>query len=222
MELSVNCFSLLSLVQFTCLFLCQTSCKADESDDMGSGSGDFPIVPTPTTVDATSTPQNLLVPFLTDVDALPPSASLYIIPIARSTSLGGSLSSDVLPGITTTVLTTFLPSLSVVSIPPSISPLPLVSYTINLARAVVINQLQVDSVISNITLSLAGALALEPSDIFDVKLLPSPGMIVINKRQSPAGGELITFSAIDFSVRESHVSSVKLLSKKVSHYKLAS
>lgn len=219
--MSVHCFSLLlSLVQFICLFLCQTSCKANESDDVASGSGDFPIVPTPTAaVDPTSTIQNLLVPFSTDVDALPPSASLYIIPILHSTSLSGSdaLPTSVLETSTTSILSTFLPSSSVVPVSPTISSLPLVSYTINLVRTVVLNQLQVDSVIGNITQSLAGALELEPSEIFDVKLLTSPEM-KITKRQSPSGGQLVTFSAIEFSVRESHVRSVELLSKKVSHY----
>ena len=165
--MSVHCYSVLSLVQFTFLFLCQTSCKANESDDIASGSGDFPIVPTPTVADPTSTVQNLLVPFSTDVDALPPSGSLYIIPIPHSTSLSGSdaIPTRVLGISTTTLLSTFLPSSSVVSVSPTISSLPLVSYTSNLARTVVLNQLRVDSVIGNITLSLAGALALEPSDI---------------------------------------------------------
>ena len=222
MKLSVHCFNLLSLVQFTCLFLCQTSCKANQSDDIASGSGDFPLVPTPTVVDPTSTAPNLLVPFSTDVDAPPPSASLYIVPIPHSTSLSEP---DALPtrvlGISTTT-SILSPSSSVVPVPPTISSLPLVSYTINLARTVVLNQLRVVSIIGNITLSLTGLLALEPSDIFDVKLLTNPGMKSMNKRQSPSGGELVTFSAIDFSVRESHVSSVELLNRKVSHYNIYS
>ena len=72
------------------LFLSHSS-SASLSDDIASGKW---RAPPHSYVDPTSTSsQNLLVPFSTDVDAPPPSASLYIIP-SPSLSLTSSASTN--------------------------------------------------------------------------------------------------------------------------------
>ena len=82
---------MLSVVQFTCPFLCHVG--GDTDGDVGSGSGDLPIdIITNSTaiIEPTSTVPNLLVPFSTDIDQPPPSVSIYVIPQASS-SLSTSL-----------------------------------------------------------------------------------------------------------------------------------
>ena len=94
MKLSISHCFVLSVVQFSCLFLCYAD---RNNEDIGSGSGDLSIdiVTNSTvtiTIEPTSTVPNLLVPFSTDIDQPPPSVSIYVIPQVSS-----SLSTSLLP-----------------------------------------------------------------------------------------------------------------------------
>ena len=216
MKLFVNCFNLLSIVQFTCLFLCHTICDADQSD-LASGSGELPIEPStiatidPSSTEPTSTTQKLLVPFSTNIDAPPPSASVYFVPLPPSSSL----SVDQLPTSVFGVQTRTTVSLSTstaFSLQPSPSPLSLVSYIIHLSRTIVINQLQVATVLQSIAESLADQLALEQSDIHNINIISSE-----RRKRQASEEQLVSFSAVEFAVSEEHVSSVELLMTKVSY-----
>ena len=207
-----------SVIQFISLFLSHSS-SASLSDDIASGSGELPLHPN-STIDPTSTSSHhLLVPFSSDVDALPPSASLYIIP-APSLSLTASISDNVLPtsvfGVSKRPMQTVTASSTSALTPsPSSSPLSLVSFIITLAMSAVIRQSHENFVLGNITESLSVSLSLSVTDIYDVRLVPvSEGGK--RKRQSSSEEDFITFSSIVFSVREVHVSAVALLQEKVS------
>ena len=249
MKLSISSHCIvLSVVQFTCLFLCHAD---SDSESIGSGSGDVPtgILTNTTAVDSitiepTLTVPNLLVPFTTDIDQPPPSLSVYVIPqtssflsvspslllpntvfgpstasspqATSSTGLDISLStpvsqhtpvslhqaSSVFPQVTAS---TSPPS----SASPSPSSLPLLQYIVSLSRVVVIDQQQLGSVLTHIKESLAGLLNIRTTDIINVNILTQQE---ITKRQSSSK---ISFSAIEFYIRDIHSSSVAQLQQKV-------
>lgn len=199
---------------FHLIFLVSHTSRANHStsDDVFSGSGEIPLHPDP---EPTSTTQRLLVPFSTDVDALPSSVSLYVVPSSRL-SLSASLPDNILPtsvfGVQVVSTTMSLPSTTTVFLSPS--SLSLATYIIRLAEAVTVNQTQINSVISNITRSLAKSLSLQTRDIYDVSLVVASE--ARRKRQAPQENkELVLFSAIEFSVSVVHVSLVEILQEKV-------
>ena len=241
MKCSVSHCVVLSVVQFTCLFLCRA-----DNEDIASGSGDVPInaVSNSTTIviEPTSTVSGgLLVPFSTDVDQPPSqSVSIYVIPqlspslstslLLPNTVFGPSTTSsslvpsspavDISPSraavsqttsiyqMTSTSFSQLIASSSLLVLPSS-SSLPLVLYIISLTRVVVIEQHQLGSVLANIRESLAGLLNLHTNDLFNVNILTQQER---TKRQSLSA---ISFSAIEFSVREIHSNSVEQLQHKV-------
>ena len=229
MKWSVSHCVVLSLVRFTCLFLCHA-----DSEDIASGSGDIPIdvvINSTTTIEPTSTVSNLLVPFSTDVDQPPPSISIYVIPRVSSTLSTSPLLPNTVFGPSTTsspsavspvvdisqsisvsqtsLFTHQTSTLSQLTLSPSPSSLPLVLYIVSLTRVVVIDQQQLGSVLGRIRESLAGLLNLQTTDIFNIIIITQQER---TKRQSLSE---ISFSAIEFSVREVHSIIVEQLQHKV-------
>lgn len=199
-------------------------------------------------IEPTSTVTNLLVPFSTDVDQPPPSVSIYVFPqmsSSLSTSLllpntvfGPSQTSSTLapsPGLaspgpggtsrSTTAspttqsflyqTTSLLPQITALasSPSPSPSPLPLVQYIISLTRVVVIEQQQLGAVRSHIRDSLAGLLNLRTTDIIDINIL------VQQERTRRQSSSEVTFSAVEFYIRDIHSTVVEELQRKVRGYR---
>lgn len=231
---------MLSVFQFTYLFLCHAD---SDTEYIGSGSGAVPIdiVTNRTasvTIEPTSTVTNLLVPFSTDVNQPPPSVSIYVFPqissslsasLLPNTVFGPSPSSSTLapsPGLEGTFqsttaspttqsflyqTTSLLPQITAPASSPSPSPssLPLVQYIINLTRVVVIEQQQLGAVRSHIRESLAGLLNLRTTDIVNINILAQQER---TRRQSSS---VITFSAVEFYIRDIHSTVVEELQHKV-------
>ncbi len=247
MKLTINSHcAVLSVVQFTCLFLCHAD--SDTTEDIASGSGELPIdiVTNRTasiTIEPTSTVPNLLVPFSTDINQPPSSVSIYVIPMQVSSSLstslllpntvfGPSTTSSASPpsaGISIGAIfqsttasqtisiflyqtTSLLPQITAPASPslsPSPSSLPLVQYIISLTRVVVIDQQRLGAVRSHIRESLAGLLNIQTTDIININILTQQER---TKRQSSSE---ITFSAVEFYIREIYTPLVEQLQRKV-------
>ena len=144
MKLAISFCHLLSLN-----FILLTLCVADKvSDDIASGSGDVPVdittntTSTSTVVRPTLTVPDVLIPYSTDIDALPPSLSIYVHPQSSSSfsiSLDLSVYSDILPS---TVFGPPLPqSPSPVASAPAVSQSETISQTTEIsATAIIVSQ----------------------------------------------------------------------------------